>query len=380
MKTKLDKQLKQKLTVRHLTDYENGSWGAATSTPYRVKKWLSKSLSDRLLADAYTEYDRAKAVFDAIPASKRVVYGATMLCPELRRWYDIGCQAALPTKVEGHAVYLACVDQACYKNSYRRYKAELRARDAAALCFVVNGNDTGCPRYDRLMKWMIYWDADMQRFYRLEWNRASTAPVEDRHRRNWGRKGKQKEFLKECEKLQAKLLEEGIEIASLVEDGGRWHDTVYVDCYDPVEIQDPAGEFAAAEGGLAVLQEAVREEAAAPDAGMTVCFTGALSVTRLEASNAAKAAGFGVKSSVTKGLTYLVTNTPFSGSSKNRAAQALGVKVIDEKEFARLCKELKGPREKAPEAPKQEPKPEPVHALPPLPELPKPPPAWFMSE
>lgn len=101
---------------------------------------------------------------------------------------------------------------------------------------------------------------------------------------------------------------------------------------------------------------------------LTVCFTGALSVTRLEASNAAKAAGIGVKSSVTKGLTYLVTNCPKPTSAKGRRAKELGIKMIDEKEFARLCEELKGPRENAAA--------EPVRALPPLP---APEPAWFMK-
>ena len=53
MKMKLDNELKAKLNALHDLDYERGSWGAATSTPYRIKKWLSKSLSDKLLAAAY---------------------------------------------------------------------------------------------------------------------------------------------------------------------------------------------------------------------------------------------------------------------------------------------------------------------------------------
>ena len=43
-----------------------------------------------------------------------------------------------------------------------------------------------------------------------------------------------------------------------------------------------------------------------------------------------------VKSSVTKGLTYLVTNTPDSGSSKNKKAQELGTVIITEEEFLKL--------------------------------------------
>ena len=69
----------------------------------------------------------------------------------------------------------------------------------------------------------------------------------------------------------------------------------------------------------------------------SVCFTGALnSMSRNEASKKAEAAGYEVKSGVSKGLTYLVTNTPDSGSSKNKKAQQLGTKVITEEDFLKL--------------------------------------------
>ena len=53
----------------------------------------------------------------------------------------------------------------------------------------------------------------------------------------------------------------------------------------------------------------------------SICFTGALSISRGEASKLAEAAGFEVKNAVTKGLTYLVTPDPNSGSSKNEKAK-----------------------------------------------------------
>jgi DNA ligase (NAD+) len=39
---------------------------------------------------------------------------------------------------------------------------------------------------------------------------------------------------------------------------------------------------------------------------------------------------------VVKGLTFLVTNDPASGSSKNKKANELGIKIIDEEEFLAL--------------------------------------------
>ena len=79
------------------------------------------------------------------------------------------------------------------------------------------------------------------------------------------------------------------------------------------------------------------EPAAPVETKGSVCFTGALNtMSRGEAQAAAKAAGYEVKSGVSKGLTYLVTNDPFSGSSKNEKAKKLGTKVITEKEFLEL--------------------------------------------
>ncbi len=43
-----------------------------------------------------------------------------------------------------------------------------------------------------------------------------------------------------------------------------------------------------------------------------------------------------MKSSVAKVLTYLVTNDPGSGSSKNKKALQLGIKIITEEEFLGL--------------------------------------------
>ena len=80
---------------------------------------------------------------------------------------------------------------------------------------------------------------------------------------------------------------------------------------------------------------AAAPKAAAPKKG-SVCFTGALSIPRGQAAALAEKAGFEVKGSVTKGLTYLVTPDPESGSSKNEKAKKYGTKVIDEAGFMKL--------------------------------------------
>jgi len=78
-------------------------------------------------------------------------------------------------------------------------------------------------------------------------------------------------------------------------------------------------------------------EESQPMRGMSFCFTGELkSMKRGEAEEKIKSLGAQSKSSVVKGLTYLVTNDPSSGSSKNKKANELGIKIINEDEFLAL--------------------------------------------
>ena len=71
--------------------------------------------------------------------------------------------------------------------------------------------------------------------------------------------------------------------------------------------------------------------------GKSFCFTGELvTMKRQDAEQLVKLHGGTCKSSVTKDLTYLVTNDTTSGSSKNVKAAKLGIPVIDEKQFMAL--------------------------------------------
>ncbi len=71
--------------------------------------------------------------------------------------------------------------------------------------------------------------------------------------------------------------------------------------------------------------------------GKSFCFTGELkTMKRSDAELIVKNNGGSVKSSVTKDLSYLVTNDTSSGSSKNQKAAKLGIPVINEEEFLAL--------------------------------------------
>jgi DNA ligase (NAD+) len=85
-----------------------------------------------------------------------------------------------------------------------------------------------------------------------------------------------------------------------------------------------------------------------PLRGLSFCFTGELSsMKRGQAEEKIKSLGASAKTSVVKDLSYLVTNDPGSGSSKNKKARELGVQIIDEKQFLALLAGATGSGETA---------------------------------
>ncbi|MDY4768814.1 MAG: NAD-dependent DNA ligase LigA [Treponema sp.] len=71
--------------------------------------------------------------------------------------------------------------------------------------------------------------------------------------------------------------------------------------------------------------------------GKSFCFTGELhSMKRNDAEALVKVNGGTCKSSVTKDLSYLVTNDVSSGSSKNQKAVKFGIPVINEEQFIKM--------------------------------------------
>lgn len=72
--------------------------------------------------------------------------------------------------------------------------------------------------------------------------------------------------------------------------------------------------------------------------GKSFCFTGKLNTMKRDDAQRMVIERGGEIKSVTRGLTYLVTNDAQSGSSKNEKARALNVTIIDENEFLQMLK------------------------------------------
>ena len=89
--------------------------------------------------------------------------------------------------------------------------------------------------------------------------------------------------------------------------------------------------------GIIGIQAPAAGQGDLPLAGKSFCFTGELtSLKRKDAEAMVQAKGGIIKTAVTKDLSYLVTNTPDSGSSKNKKARELNIAVITEDAFLQL--------------------------------------------
>ncbi|MDR0316792.1 MAG: DNA ligase (NAD(+)) LigA [Treponema sp.] len=102
-------------------------------------------------------------------------------------------------------------------------------------------------------------------------------------------------------------------------------------------LKETAGKMDAVLGAGIISIALPPPEESLPLRGLSFCFTGELSsMKRGQAEEKIKALGASAKSSVVKGLSYLVTNDPESGSAKNKKARDLGIPIIDEKGFLAL--------------------------------------------
>ena len=80
-----------------------------------------------------------------------------------------------------------------------------------------------------------------------------------------------------------------------------------------------------------------KKKATGPLAGLTFCFTGALSKPRKQYEQLVEERGGTLLGGVTKDLNYLVMADPTSGSSKATKAAKLGTRCIDEETFVKLA-------------------------------------------
>lgn len=346
--SKLSRELKNEIESLHRDDYDRGSWGEATSTPYRVKTYLTPAQSEKIKAAYEALRGRVEAKLAETPKSKQEEHSpfeyADFLFDSPNEMNLLAGETLL-----GWRLCARTLNYIKFRNGRGHY--ELRPYSLCDVTVDGHANRRGYPSYSSLMHLQLYWDAERQLYYVLEWERASTQPVpEGRRRRNWARAGKCREFFGECAKLRERLAAAGVEIKGIVRD--MFYDKTYIDCAAPdatVDLSDrdvdkawnshpvvvePAEPGPVQEGPR--VSEPTQSDEPACFIG-TVCFTGKLErLLRQEAAAMAKRAGYDVVSSVSRGLTYLVTNDFGSASTKSRKADEYGIKKITEAEFMAL--------------------------------------------
>lgn len=214
-----------------------GYAGAATSWPYRVKRYLSKELSDKIRAEVQAKCDEWIAKLESVKPSKRI--SRISWCDELRPQYccvDSYEANAIPTKVLGHKVYVKILDSYRKKNGQNGIKP--MEKPVLKISRYVNSpHDGDWHHVGEQLNFEIRWSEKKQLYFVAEYHRAKSEKV-DISRRNWGRTRARKTFMNEVAKLEDKLIAEGVQIGEVkvtrTELGWKYGlENEYVDCTGP---------------------------------------------------------------------------------------------------------------------------------------------------
>ena len=195
----------------------DGYAGAATSWPYRVKRYLSKELSDKIRAEVQAKCDEWIAKLESIKPSKRLSRGSCgNWCKELdHQWVCVDSyeENAIPTQVLGHKIYIKILD------SYRKKNGQSGIKPMEKPVLVISRyfnspNDGDWHNIGEQLNFEIRWSEEKQLYFIAEYHRAQSGTV-DTSRRNWGRTRARKTFMNEVVKLEDRLTKEGIQIGEL---------------------------------------------------------------------------------------------------------------------------------------------------------------------
>lgn len=215
----------------------DGYAGAATSWPYRVKRYLSKELSDKIHAEVQAKCDEWVAKLESVKPSKRI--SGISWCDELMPQYcnvDSYEQNAIPTQVLGHKIYVKILDSYYKKNGHRGIKPI--EKPVLTISRYVNSPKGGdWHTIGDQLNFEIYWSEEKQLYFVAEYYRAKSKKV-DTSRRNWGRTRARKTFMNEVMKLEDNLTNAGVQIGKIkithVEFGWKHGlENMFVDCTGP---------------------------------------------------------------------------------------------------------------------------------------------------
>ena len=216
----------------------SGYAGAATSWPYRVKRYLSKELSDKIRAEVQAKCDEWSAKLDSIKPSKRFETYSNW-CKELHPQcccVDSYEENAIPTKVLGHKIYVKILDS--YRKRNGQHGIWIMENPKLEISRYFNSpKDSDWHNIGEQLNFEICWSEGKQLYFIAEYHRAQSGRV-DTSRRNWGRTSAKKSFMNEVAQLEDRLTNDGVQIGEMKETDstlGYKHglESNFIDCTGP---------------------------------------------------------------------------------------------------------------------------------------------------
>ena len=195
----------------------NGYAGAATSWPYRVKRYLSKELSDKIHAEVQAKCDEWIAKLESIKPSKRIRKGTcSNWCQELdHQWICVDSyeENAISTQVLGHKIYVKILKS--YRKENGQYGIKPMEKPVLEISRYFNSpHDGDWHHIGEQLNFEICWSEEKQLYFIAEYHRAQSGRV-DTSRRNWGRTRARKTFMNEVALLEDRLIKDGVQIGEL---------------------------------------------------------------------------------------------------------------------------------------------------------------------
>ena len=218
----------------------DGYAGAATSWPYRVKRYLSKELSDKIRAEVQAKCDEWVAKLETIHPSRRL--NGFDWCDELKAqccWVDRYEENAIPTEVLGHKIYVKILTAGRTENSCRRIGIKAMEKPKLEIGRISDSPNSVDGVVDgEHINFAIGWCEEKQRYFVAEYHSIQTESAEITSRYAWKAKAHEN-FMNKITELEDHLIKEGVQIGELKKtdiwidaNPGRlkWQ---YVDCTGP---------------------------------------------------------------------------------------------------------------------------------------------------
>ena len=214
-----------------------GYAGAATSWPYRVKRYLSKELSDKISVEVQSKCDEWIAKLESVKPSKRI--SGSSWCAELHPQcccVDSYKENEIPTQVLGHKIYVKILNDYRKKNGQSGIKP-MEKPILEISRYVNSPHDGDWHHIGEQLNFEIRWSEEKQLYFVAEYHRAKSEKV-DISRRNWGRTRARKTFMNEVAKLEDNLIAEGVQIGEMKDTHTEigWKNVLenkFIDCTGP---------------------------------------------------------------------------------------------------------------------------------------------------